>query len=117
MLKVDQYFKENPNDDAYIAVLDVQGNAKVFIPFFCTALVLNIVVQTLQTVAMQAKKLGKSLYILSADTQGGKVAHVNAVSPQAKSRGLDAREWANAVVQIVGGKVRRKMLFISHRLD
>lgn len=55
--------------------------------------------------ALQAKKLGKSLYILSADVQGGKVAHVNAVSPQLKSKGFDAREWANAVVQVVGGKV------------
>ena len=54
---------------------------------------------------LQAKKLGKSIYVFSADAANGKVAHVNAVSEAAKAKGLDGREWANAVVEILGGKV------------
>ncbi|CAL1705403.1 unnamed protein product [Somion occarium] len=86
-----QFFKEHPNDDAYFAILDVEGNAKA-----------------LQNVALQAKKLSKSTYVFSVDSQNGKVAHVNAVSSHAKSKGVDAREWANAVVQVVGGKAGGK---------
>ena len=73
----------------YFAVVDVNANAKV-----------------LQSVVLQAKKLGKSIYIFSADAANGKVAHVNAVSDAAKVKGLDGREWASAVVEILGGKVR-----------
>ena len=83
-----QFFKDKPDEPAYLAVLDVNGNAKV-----------------MQGVVLQAKKLGKSIYIFSADAQGGKVAHVNAVSDAAKAKGLDGREWAAAVVEILGGKV------------
>ena len=72
----------------YFAVIDVNANAKV-----------------LQSVVLQAKKLGKSIYIFSADAANGKVAHVNAVSDAAKAKGLDGREWAAAVVEILGGKV------------
>ena len=83
-----QFFKEKPDEPAYFAALDVNANAKV-----------------MQGVVLQAKKLGKSIYIISADVEGGKVAHVNAVSEAAKAKGLDGREWASAVVAILGGKV------------
>lgn len=73
----------------YFAVIDVNANAKV-----------------LQSVVLQAKKLGKSIYIFSADAANGKVAHVNAVSDAAKAKGLDGKEWASIVVEILGGKVR-----------
>ena len=61
----------------------------------------------MQGVVLQAKKLSKSVYIFSADAASGKVAHVNAVSEVAKAKGVDAREWATAVVEILGGKVSR----------
>ena len=59
----------------------------------------------MQGVVLQAKKLGKSIYIFSADAQAGKVAHVNAVSEAAKAKGVDGREWAAVTVEILGGKV------------
>ncbi|KAI0710193.1 tRNA synthetases class II (A)-domain-containing protein [Earliella scabrosa] len=86
-----QFFKEKPDEPAYFAALDVNANAKV-----------------MQGVVLQAKKLGKSIYIISADVEGGKVAHVNAVSEAAKAKGLDGREWASAVVAILGGKAGGK---------
>ncbi|KAI0749326.1 tRNA synthetases class II (A)-domain-containing protein [Daedaleopsis nitida] len=85
-----QFFKDKPDAPAYLAVLDVNANAKV-----------------MQGVVLQAKKLGKSVYIFSADAQGGKVAHVNAVAEAAKAKGLDGREWAAAVVALLGGKVAK----------
>ncbi|KAI0787758.1 tRNA synthetases class II (A)-domain-containing protein [Fomes fomentarius] len=86
-----QFFKEKPEEPAYFAILDVNANAKV-----------------LQGVVLQAKKLGKSIYIFSADAEGTKVAHVNAVSEDAKAKGLDGREWASAVTAILGGKAGGK---------
>ena len=74
--------------ELFPAILDVNANAKV-----------------MQGVVLQAKKLGKSIYVLSVDASAGKVAHVNAVSEEAKAKGLDGREWAAAVVEVVGGKV------------
>ncbi len=67
---------------------------------------MNANAKVLQGVVLQAKKLGKSIYIFSADAEGTKVAHVNAVSEDAKAKGLDGREWALAVTAILGGKVR-----------
>ncbi|KAH9850281.1 tRNA synthetases class II (A)-domain-containing protein [Lenzites betulinus] len=86
-----EYFKETPDAPAYFAILDVNANAKV-----------------MQGVVLQAKKLGKSIYIFSADQSAGKVAHVNAVSEEAKAKGLDGREWAATVVELVGGKAGGK---------
>ena len=83
-----QFFKDKPDAPGYFAILDVNANAKV-----------------MQGVVLQAKKLGKSIYIFSADNTAGKVAHVNAVSEEAKAKGLDGREWASAVTAILGGKV------------
>ncbi|KAI0359918.1 hypothetical protein OH77DRAFT_1419277 [Trametes cingulata] len=86
-----QYFKEKPDAPAYFAVLDVNANAKV-----------------MQGVVLQAKKLAKSIYLFSADKSAGKVAHVNAVSEEAKAKGLDGREWASVVTEILGGKAGGK---------
>lgn len=72
----------------FFANLDVDGNAKV-----------------LQSVVLQAKKLGKSVYVLSVASEQGKVAHVNFVADDAKSKSVDGREWASAVVEVLGGKV------------
>ncbi|RPD74749.1 hypothetical protein L226DRAFT_545685 [Lentinus tigrinus ALCF2SS1-7] len=89
--ELQQFFRDKPDEPAYFATLDVNANAKV-----------------MQGVVLQAKKLGKSIYIFSADVEGGKVAHVNAVSEAAKAKGLDGREWASAVVAILGGKAGGK---------
>lgn len=55
---------------------------------------------------LSAKKLGKSTYVFSVDSEKGQVAHANFVSETARSKGIDARTWAAAVAEIVGGKVR-----------
>ncbi|OBZ68342.1 Alanine--tRNA ligase [Grifola frondosa] len=86
-----QFFQSNESASAYFAIIDVDGNAKV-----------------LQSVVLQGKKLGKSVYVFSADLKGGKVAHVNHVSEAAKAKGLDARSWAAAVTEVVGGKAGGK---------
>ncbi|KAG6889578.1 Alanine--tRNA ligase [Termitomyces sp. T32_za158] len=85
------YFKDNSDSLAYIAVLNVDGNSKI-----------------LQSVVAQGKKLGKAVYVLSVDTEGGKIAHVNYVPPALKEKGLDARTWANCVTDIIGGKAGGK---------
>lgn len=81
------YFKDNGSADSYIARVDVQGNAKV-----------------LQGLVAQGKKLGKALYVFSVDSESGKVVHVNFVPPSLKSKGLDARQWATKVSEVIGGK-------------
>ena len=43
--------------------------------------------------------------MFSVDQEQGKVAHVNFVADDAKAKGLDGREWANAISDILGGKV------------
>ncbi|EKM54355.1 uncharacterized protein PHACADRAFT_258158 [Phanerochaete carnosa HHB-10118-sp] len=86
------YFEENRNAQVFCANLDVDGNAKV-----------------LQSVVLQAKKLGKSVYVFSVDSEQGKVAHANFVAEDAKSRGIDGREWATAVVDVLGGKAGGKV--------
>jgi alanyl-tRNA synthetase len=57
-------------------------------------------------VILQARKLGKTVYLFSVDSEGGKVAHVNFVAPSLKQKGADARVWATNVSDILGGKVR-----------
>ncbi|KAH7923917.1 hypothetical protein BV22DRAFT_1035825 [Leucogyrophana mollusca] len=86
-----QHFEENKNSEAYFAVLDVDGNAKI-----------------LQNVVMQGKKLGKAVYVFSVDTEGGKVAHANYIPEAARKRGIDARTWASKVSEVVGGKAGGK---------
>ena len=51
-----------------------------------------------------AKKLGKATYVLSVDTEAGKVAHANYVPEGMRKKGLDARTWAAKVAEVVGGK-------------
>lgn len=54
---------------------------------------------------MQAKKLCKAAYLFSVDAEDGKVAHVNYIPLQFKSKGGDARAWAAKVTEVLGGKV------------
>ncbi|ETW80724.1 hypothetical protein HETIRDRAFT_476425 [Heterobasidion irregulare TC 32-1] len=86
-----RYFEEKPNATGYFAVLDVQGNSKI-----------------LQAVVLQAKKLGKAVYVFSVDTDAQKVAHVNHVPEAFRSKGVDARTWASKVTEILGGKAGGK---------
>ncbi|PCH43709.1 hypothetical protein WOLCODRAFT_26125 [Wolfiporia cocos MD-104 SS10] len=85
------YFESNKDAEAYFAILAEGSNAKV-----------------LQSVVQQGKKLGKTVYVFSADPAGGKATHVNFVSPAAKAKGLDARTWAAAVAEVLGGKAGGK---------
>ena len=85
------YFKDNESADYYIASVDAQGNAKI-----------------LQGLVAQGRKLGKALYVFSVDSEGGKVVHVNFVPSSLKSKGLDARQWAAKVSEIVGGRAGGK---------
>lgn len=87
--RVQKYFKEDEKAEAFVAVLDVDGNAKA-----------------LQSVVSQAKLLGKSVYVFSVDGETQKIAHANYVAPSLKAQGVDARTWAGKVTDIVGGKVR-----------
>ncbi|KAF8070257.1 tRNA synthetases class II (A)-domain-containing protein [Lyophyllum atratum] len=89
--QLQQYFKDDDKSEAYVAILDVDGNSKI-----------------LQSVVSQGKKLNKAVYVLSVDAEGGKVAHVNYVPPSLKGKGLDARTWASRVTDVVGGKAGGK---------
>ncbi|KAG6905576.1 hypothetical protein DXG01_001872 [Tephrocybe rancida] len=101
------YFKDNAEAEAYVAVLDVNGNSKVaFVPIVHRAKLSKV--QILQSVVAQGKKLGKAVYVLSVDAEAGKVAHVNYVPPRMKEKGLDARTWASRVTDIIGGKAGGK---------
>ena len=66
---------------------------------------LKIIIQILQAVVLQAKKLGKAIYVFSVDLEGGKVIHVNHVPESFRSKGFDARTWAARVTETLGGKV------------
>jgi hypothetical protein len=73
--------------------------------------------QILQSVVAQGKKLGKAVYVFSADVSSGKVAHVNYVPPSMKAKGADARTWATKVTEVLGGKVSCRSpydVFYSH---
>ncbi|KAH9055056.1 tRNA synthetases class II (A)-domain-containing protein [Lactarius vividus] len=85
------YFNDNPQAEAYFAIIDVEGNAKI-----------------LQSVVLQAKKLGKAVYVFSVDSDGGKVIHVNHVPESLRSKGFDARTWATRVTETLGGKAGGK---------
>ncbi|KAF8170168.1 tRNA synthetases class II (A)-domain-containing protein [Mycena galopus ATCC 62051] len=89
--KILQHFKDDESSEAYIAILDVDANAKI-----------------LQSVVAQGKKLGKAVYVFSADVGSGKVAHVNYVPPSMKAKGADARAWATKVSDVLGGKAGGK---------
>ncbi|KAJ6475202.1 tRNA synthetases class II (A)-domain-containing protein [Mycena vitilis] len=84
--KMLQHFKEDDSSESYIAILDVDANAKI-----------------LQSVVSQGKKLGKAVYVFSVDIAGSKVAHANYVPPSMKAKGADARIWASKVGE-AGGK-------------
>ncbi|KAJ7925137.1 tRNA synthetases class II (A)-domain-containing protein [Mycena leptocephala] len=77
--------EEDEGSEAYIAILDVDANAKI-----------------LQSVVSQGKKLGKAVYVFSSDLGGSKVAHVNYVPPSMKAKGADARVWATRVSEVLG---------------
>ena len=61
--------------------------------------------QSLQQVLNQGKTLSKAVYVLSVDEDAGKVAHGCFVPSQNVQSGFDAKAWANAVAEVVGGKV------------
>jgi len=84
-----QHFKDDESSKAYVAILDVDANAKI-----------------LQSVVAQGRKFGKAVYVFSGD--GSKVAHVNYIPPSVKAKGADARAWASKVCEVLGGKAGGK---------
>lgn len=83
-----QHFKANPNATSYFASVDVDGNLK-----------------SLLSVVAQARKLKKAVYLFSTDPDGSKVAHVNYLPEQDVKDGFDAKVWAYAVTEVIGGRV------------
>jgi len=67
---------------------------------------INGSLQSLQQVLGQGKTLNKAVYVLSVDEDVSKVTHGCFIPPQNVGSGFDAKTWANAVAEIVGGKVR-----------
>jgi alanyl-tRNA synthetase len=63
-------------------------------------------VKSLQTLLGHARKMDKAVYLFSVDPEGAKVAHVNFVPKQQIKSGFDAKTWANAVTEVIGGRVR-----------
>lgn len=100
-----QYFTEHPAATAYFAVVDASGNAKASGTHSSLAPLLTSFVKVLQSVIAQSRKLGKSVYVFTIDQEQKKVAHANYVADDAKAKGLDGRTWANAVSDVIGGKV------------
>ncbi|KAI0300979.1 tRNA synthetases class II (A)-domain-containing protein [Multifurca ochricompacta] len=88
---VEAYFSENPQAEAYFAIINAEGNVKV-----------------LQAVVLQAKKLGKAIYVFNVDADGGKVVHVNHIPEFLRLKGFDARTWAARVTETLGGKAGGK---------
>ncbi|KAG2015986.1 tRNA synthetase class II [Coprinopsis cinerea AmutBmut pab1-1] len=86
-----KHFVENPNAQVYIALVEAGGNAKL-----------------LQSIATAARKAEKSIYVFSHDAEQGKVPHVNYVAPNLKAQGVDARQWAAKVTDLIGGKAGGK---------
>lgn len=102
-----QFFKDKPNDEGYFALVDCNGNSKVHNRIAIPAMIMcSTRIKTLQSVVLNARKLGKSTYVFSVDPEKGQVAHANFVSEGARSKGIDARTWAAVVTEVVGGKVR-----------
>lgn len=103
----EKYFQEHPDATGYVENVRVDGNAKAS-EYGLIDNCLCSYIQALQTIVVQAKKLGKAVYVFSADVEGTRVAHVNFVPPQLKSKGLEARTWADKVTLILGGKAGGK---------
>ncbi|KAJ3768728.1 tRNA synthetases class II (A)-domain-containing protein [Lentinula raphanica] len=89
--KFQQYFKENEDSNSYVEILDVGGNTKI-----------------LQSIASQARKMAKAIYVFSIDFESGKVIHVNFIPPSIVSKGADARTWAAKVTDLIGGRAGGK---------
>ena len=83
-----QHFKNNPNADSYFANVDVDGNLK-----------------SLLALVAQARKIKKAVYLFSTDLEGSKITHVNYLPEHQVREGFDAKAWASAVTEVIGGRV------------
>ncbi|PWN50994.1 hypothetical protein IE53DRAFT_386661 [Violaceomyces palustris] len=97
---VTDHFKEKPNSTVLVQKFDIGSNMKA-----------------LQAGVALAKKLGKAVYLFSEEpiaeepkttgdvqTKKAKVVHVNYVPKHDLEKGLNAKDWADAVSKRVGGK-------------
>ncbi|KZT56563.1 hypothetical protein CALCODRAFT_524254 [Calocera cornea HHB12733] len=89
---MDKFFEEKPNEDIYVASLDMlEGNTKI-----------------MQTIVQHARSVDKAVYLFSIDGPSGKVAHVNFVPKRIITKSFSAKTWANAIAEILGGKAGGK---------
>ncbi|KAI8394179.1 alanyl-tRNA synthetase [Radiomyces spectabilis] len=86
---VKSYFAEHPEANYYIVELHVGNNSKAL------AGAINYAKSHLKD---------KALYLFSADTDSGRVAHNCVVGKNFIEKGLKASEWAGVVSEKVGGK-------------
>ncbi|KAL5507592.1 ALA1 [Sanghuangporus vaninii] len=91
----DYFTTISPNSSVYISLISVDGNAKM-----------------LQSILAQARKLNKAAYLFSIDTEAeggkGKVVHANYLPEAFRKDGFNAKVWANAVSEVLGGKAGGK---------
>ncbi|ORY24753.1 tRNA synthetases class II (A)-domain-containing protein [Naematelia encephala] len=87
--EIKQYFEANPNENVFVGVFGIGGNAKV----------LSVAATTI------GKSLSKAVYLFSPDTEAGRVAHVNFLPKDVLStKKLDAKAWLGEVSKVIGGK-------------
>ncbi|KAJ6589130.1 tRNA synthetases class II (A)-domain-containing protein [Mycena capillaripes] len=83
---IQKYFEENPNSEAYIAILDVNENPKA-----------------LREVISRAENLDKALYLFSVDESGTKVVHANWIPSRLRNSSLGGKKWMEGVTAVIGG--------------
>lgn len=86
---VKKYFEENPDATFFVAELPVGNNSKAL------GGAINYAKSNLKD---------KAVYVMSADSVSGRVAHNCIVGKSLIEKGLKASEWANVVCEKVGGK-------------
>lgn len=101
--EIKQYFEANPNENVYVGVFGIGGNAKVS-PSPPHLSQTNS--QILAAASTIGKTLSKAIYVFSPDEETGKVAHLNYVPKEIlSSKKLDAKIWLGEVSKVIGGKV------------
>jgi alanyl-tRNA synthetase len=104
--EIKQYFDANPNENVFVGVFGIGGNAKVSSP----SPIMNERManpQILSAASAIGKTLSKAVYVFSPDEETGKVAHLNYLPKEVlSSKKLDAKIWLGEVSKVIGGKVR-----------
>lgn len=103
--EIKQYFDANPNENVYVGVFGIGGNAKVSLSSL-VHLYSQLTPQILSAASAIGKTLSKAIYVFSPDEETGKVAHLNYLPKEVlSSKKLDAKIWLGEVSKVIGGKV------------